>query len=132
MQRHWKYFLNCFLSNFGFSSIRFLSILVLCAIQDELIELSPHIIDYNPPLQLFIAYFVFMSQMCLHFLRGLTSLIFSEVLLYHSHSVKLFLFINSSKLLSNEEKVFFFSDWDLVVDSHFETLSLDKGIWTCC
>lgn len=46
-----------------------------------------------------------MFQMCLHFLRGLTSLIVSEVVLYHSPSVKLWLFINSSKPLS-EEKYF--------------------------
>lgn len=55
-------------------------------------------------------------------------MIFSEVLLNHSHSEKLFLFISSSKPLSDEEKVLFFSDWDLVVESHFEILSLSKGI----
>lgn len=105
-----------------------LSILVLYAIQDELIELEPHIIDYCPSLQLFIDILFSMSQMCLHFLRVFTPLIFSDILLYHSPSVKLCLAINSSKPLSEEEKVYFFSDWDLVVDCHFEILFLGKEI----
>lgn len=73
----------------------FLSILVLCAVQDELIELGPHIIDYCPFLQLFIDILFSMYQMCLHFLRVLASLIFSDVLFYHSPPVKLCLVINS-------------------------------------